>query len=161
MYVQDISQGDTNNYGLGINGNYEGITADQEYELQPGEYLLINYTSTSTDDSGTESSTVVNKVYPAGTYIRPNFKLIDSATSHSSEGVSYSKKTGYNFTGIAEGNPDGLFSLSANEQIEIIEPVVVDLGPGETSKSSIVNVYWVRNDDSVRTNNASKTLTFS
>lgn len=158
MYVQNTSQKEDDNYGLGIDGKYEGIVADQEYQLQSDEYLLINYTSTSTDDSGTESSTVVNKVYSAGTCIRPNFKLIDSATSHSSEGVSYSKKTGYNFTGVT--NPDGLFSLSANEQIEIIEPVVVDLGPGETSKSSIVNVYWVRNDDSVRTNNGTKKLEF-
>lgn len=141
MYVQNTSEESDNNYGLGINGSYEGITADQEYKLDEGEYLLINYTSTSTDDSGTESSTVVNKVYKTGICIRPNFKLIDSATSHSSEGVSYSKKTGYNFTDVSEGNPDGLFSLSANEQIEIIEPVIVDLGPGENANSSIVNVY--------------------
>lgn len=157
MYVQNAFDAE-NNYGLGIDGEYEGITANQEYKLKDNEYLLINYTSTSTDDSGTESSTVVNKVYKKGICIRPNFKLIDSATSHSDEGVSYSKKTGYSFIDVP--NPEGLFSLSANEQIEIIEPVIVDLGPDENANSSLVNVYWVRNDDSVHTDNGSKKLTF-
>lgn len=46
-----------------------------------------------------------------------------------------------------------MFTLSANQQIEIIEPVVVTLGPkeGDTVTSNIVNVYWVRNDDQIRT----------
>lgn len=144
MYVQNITNGSDDNYGLGIDGEYVGINANQEYELQQGEYLLINYTSSSTDDSGTDSSTVVNKVWPAGTFIKPNFKLIDSATSHSDEGVSYSKKSGYNFSGGSVSNPEGMFSLAANEQIEIISPVVVNLGPEESAtdtSSSLVNVY--------------------
>lgn len=36
-----------------------------------------------------------------------------------------------------------MFSLAANEQIEIVDQVIIDLGPGSigTDKTNIVSVY--------------------
>lgn len=143
--------------GLGQDAVLAKIYANQEYELQTGEYLLINYTSSSTDDSGSESSTVVNKIYKKGTMIRPSFDLSDSVTVHTNQSTSWSKKSGYTFDDVEITDKiDGMFTLSSNEQIEIIEPVVVTLGPDEDSSvsSNIVNIYWVRNDDAQNTTQA-------
>lgn len=151
MYVQNTHLKSQNNWGLGKDVEYTGIAANQEYKLKDDEYLLINYTNTKSDDSGTETSTVVNEIKSAKTIIRPNFKLIDSNTAHNSQGVSYAKKTGFDFSGKGQNitNPSGMFSLAANEQIEIVDEVSINLGPGSTStiQTSIVNVYWVLNNE--------------
>jgi hypothetical protein len=68
--------------GLGRDANYQGVPKDGEYELKPGEYLLINYTDSKTDDAGNETKSIINKVYPENAtdkvVIRANFNLIDS-----------------------------------------------------------------------------------
>lgn len=144
LYVQDVSDGKENYFGLGIDGEAGGIAADEEYALQEGEYLLINYTNTTTDESGTETSTVINKKYPETSgetiVIRPNFQLADSATVHTTQSTSYSKKTGFSFSSTSI---EGMFTMDANQQIEIREKVEVDLGPSDSSNSSsaFANVY--------------------
>jgi hypothetical protein len=108
--------------GLGQDADYSGVPKDGEYKLKTGEYLLINYTDSKTDESGVERKTVVNKVYSEGDIIRANFELIDSALHHNNH--SYSKKDGFSFAGQT---PEGMFTLGTNEQIEIRDIVQVDL----------------------------------
>lgn len=123
--------------GLGRDANYTGVPKDGEYQLDRGEYLLINYTDSSTDASGAEKKVVVNKVYKTGDIIRANFNLIDSALYHNNH--SYSKKDGFYFTGY--GDIEGMFTLGTNEQIEIRELVSVKL------KEPSMYLYWSLNSD--------------
>jgi G3E family GTPase len=110
--------------GLGQSANYATISKDSEYQLKDGEYLLINYTDSKTDESGTERKSVINKYYGKGEIIRPNFGIVDSLLYHNNH--SYSKKDSFNFNEYVS-NPDGMFTLGANEQIEIREVVNVEL----------------------------------
>ena len=140
FYVQvtrgaDATEGTAD--GLGRNADYEGVPKDGEYELKPGEFLLINYTDSSTDASGAEKKSVVNKVYEAGDVIRANFNLIDSTLYHNNH--SYSKKDGFYFTG--HGDIEGMFTLGTNEQIEIREVVSVKL------KEPTMHLYWTLQSD--------------
>ena len=135
-----VSSGDPENRhtenGLGQNGSYIGIDKGTEYELRDGEYLLVNYTSSTTSDSE-EVKTVVNECYTgkAGVIIKPNFKLLDSSKYR--ETHSYSKTTGYDFSEFTEiPQPEGMFTLGVNEQIEIRDIAKVSLD--EVSS----NVYW-------------------
>jgi len=123
--------------GLGQNSEYVGITANEEYTLKAGEYLLINYTQSSNED-GTEQKTKINKFYGPTTIIKPNFELIDSKKYSKSH--NYTKKDGYSFLEY-DKSPDGLFTLGANEQIEIRDFVQVNLDEIST------NIYWERNDE--------------
>jgi hypothetical protein len=92
-----------------------------EYRLKSNEYILFNYTESKTVE-GTEQKTVVNKVYTEGDIIRANFNLIDSSLYHNNH--SYSKRDGFSFDGY---QPEGMFTLGANEQIEIRDIVKVEL----------------------------------
>lgn len=140
LYVQDTSKGEENYFGLGVDGELDGIAANEEYQLQSGEYLFLNWTSTTTDDSGTETSSVVNKVLKAGDIIKPNFKLSDSGSVHSLQSTSYSKKTGFAFSEMAL---EGMFTMDANQQIELRKIAKVNLGPdeGDNVDASTVNVF--------------------
>jgi hypothetical protein len=126
--------------GLGKDALYQGVPKDGEYQLKDKEYLLINYTDSKTDDSGNEIKTVVNKIYyqgcPEGDIIRANFKLIDSSLYHNNH--SYSKKDGFTFAGQ---QPEGMFTLGTNEQIEIRSLVKVELNEASTY------LYWTLNSD--------------
>ena len=122
--------------GLGQDASYVGVPKDGEYQLKTGEYLLINYTDSKTDEAGVERKTVINKVYSEGDVIRANFELIDSALYHNSH--SYSKKDGFSFEGQT---PEGMFTLGTNEQIEIRDIVQVDLDEREAY------LYWTLNSD--------------
>ena len=122
--------------GLGQDASYVGVPKDGEYQLKTGEYLLINYTDSKTDEAGVERKTVINKVYSEGDVIRANFELIDSALYHNSH--SYSKKDGFSFEGQT---PEGMFTLGTNEQIEIRNIVQVDLDEREAY------LYWTLNSD--------------
>ena len=123
--------------GLGRDANYTGVPKDGEYQLGTGEYLLINYTDSSTDAAGTEKKVVVNKIYKTGDIIRANFNLIDSALYHNNH--SYSKKDGFYFAGYSD--IEGMFTLGTNEQIEIREIVSVKL------KEPTMYLYWTLNSD--------------
>lgn len=125
--------------GLGKDGKLSHTSINAEYQLQNGEYLLINYTDSSTDENNTEVKTVINKYYGAGTIIRPNFELVNSETYHTA-GHSWSKKDGFNFTDCGDGNPEGMFTLGTNEQIEIREITKVKL-------DGTINLYWILNSD--------------
>lgn len=145
--------------GLGKDAVLDYLSANAEYQLKNNDYLLINYTSSSTDDSGSESSTIVNKIYKEGTIIRPSFNLSDSNTVHTQKSTSWSKKNGFVFNDSNIPNPEGMFTLASNEQIEIIDFAKVSLGPTDSStQRTTVNVYWVRNDDEENTKNG--VLTF-
>lgn len=119
----DINEYHTMN-GLGQSAEYSGIVADAEYELKDDEYLLINYTQSSSDD--TNQTTVINEYLGKGTIIKPNFNLIDSKTVNLTK--SYNKTSGYSFVDYAavETVP-GMFTLGANEQIEVREIATVKL----------------------------------
>ena len=120
--------------GLGQNGEYSGIRANEEYELDDNEYLLINYTNSETVDEE-EKKTKINKFYGPGTIIRPNFEMIDSIQYRTLH--SYSKKDGFDFVGISElvpsNVPAGMFTLGTDEQIEIRNFVRVDLDEQSTN----------------------------
>ena len=127
------------NDGLGVDGILDYIKANSEYTLKTGEYLLLNYTSSSDDDSSSE--TVENKVYEAGEIIKPNFDLYDSVRYHN-QGHSYPKTSGYKFE--TKYNPDGMYTLGTSDQIEIRKPAEVVLKA--TSRTSNVYLYWTLND---------------
>lgn len=128
--------------GLGQDAVYNGLVANSDYLLKAGEYLLINYTDSTTDSSGTETKTVKNVIYTGGdtnnpVFIKANFELVDSEKYHSSH--SYSKTTGYEFTDHAD--LEGMFTLGSDEQICIRELVKVKLN------NKVSNIYWERQDD--------------
>lgn len=121
--------------GLGQNKTVAQIVAGTDYQLKQGEYLCINYTPSSTENSN--SSAVVNKVYPAGTILRASKGLIDS-TDYRRLGHNYSKTAGFDFTaelGKTEGagGIGGMFTLGTNEQIEIRDFVQVKLDKQATN----------------------------
>ena len=123
--------------GLGRNADYTSLKIGEERELKTGEYLLINYTNTKTDEGGNEKKTVVNEIYKDGDIIKPNFALMDSSLYHKNH--SYSKKDGFYFE-EQPGCP-GMFTLGTNEQIEIRELAKVEL------KENGVYLYWTLNSD--------------
>lgn len=132
--------------GLGQDPSLKGIGANEEYKLTGDEYLLINYTSSSSTESG-DSKTVISEIYTEKehyvngqkdqdfigyTFIRPNFELIDSKKYRSLH--KYSKTSGYDFNGITEiTQPDGMFTLDSNQQIELRDFVVVTLNKQATN----------------------------
>lgn len=126
--------------GLGKSINLTGLEANSEYKLKNGEYLLINYTSSSSDSSDTTTSgSIINTTYGAGTIIKPNFQLVDSDYYHINH--SFNKTSGYSFADSGYTSPDGMFTLGSNEQIEIREFVKVKLDKNNTY------LYWQRNDE--------------
>ena len=117
--------------GLGQNKTVAQITAGTDYQLKQGEYLCINYTPSSTENSN--SSAVVNKVYPAGTIIRASKGLIDSK-DYRALGHNYSKTAGFDFTAeLGTGTVGGMFTLGTNEQIEIRDFVQAKLDKQATN----------------------------
>lgn len=134
--------------GLGLDAETAGIPANAEYQLKANEYLLINYTPSSTSEEENVVTETVNEVYKYGDIIRPNFELIDSEFKHSNQGKAYAKTSGFDFSQSGSGitNPLGMFSLGSSEQIEIRSLVQITL------KDMIVNLYWkFDNDDNALT----------
>lgn len=118
--------------GIGKDAEYSGQANNTQYKLATGDYLLINYTNSTTDSDGNSISNVVNKMYyydPSSTdhstpiFIKANFDLIDSSEYHSTH--SYSKESGFEFD--SDHNPEGMFTLGTDEQIEICEQIKVEL----------------------------------
>lgn len=148
------------NYYAKLDDKKNGIPADAEYKLKAEEYVLFNYTSKNTDDSGAETMDIHNIVYTAGSILRPNFDLKDSETiktaSTSTSYISWRKTSGYNFNKASATiypasatdswqDPTnlmgGMFCLTTEEQIEARERVEVTLDKPFTY------YYWNRNDD--------------
>lgn len=132
--------------GLGRDPDGSDISKDAAYQLQENEYLLINYTNSKTDESGNETKSVINKCYKCGDIIQPNFGVVDSLLYHKNH--SYSKTSGFDFTSLSNvngytnfKNPEGMFTLGADEQICIKEIVKIELDRNDSF------LYWNRNDE--------------
>ncbi len=134
---EDYKSGRCTTDGLGVNADYPTVGIDSEYQLSSGEYLLINYTDSTTDSAGNEQKTVINKYYGEGTIIKPNFAITDSELYHKNH--TYSKKDGFYFE--EKPKTEGMFTLGTNEQICIRDIVKVELDEDGT------NLYWELNSD--------------
>ena len=142
---------------LGKDASYFGIANGEEYLLKAGEYLLINYTESSSV-SDQETGTIKNIVYKGGIsndpiIIRPSGftdKLISSENYRKSH--SFSKTSGFSFEGY---RPAGLFSLGTSEQIELRQKIEVTLD------DPLCYLYWIRNDDSNEESDIYSTFTFN
>lgn len=155
LFVPIIEPNSPRTTGKGKDAVANKIAANTEYKLQSDECLYINYTdaNTSTADMGENdtaatlktTSTVINDVLKEGTIIKPNFDLEDSSIK--AQHTSYSKKTGFTFP---DSSIPGMFSIGANEQIEVREPVVVyvydETNTGATGPSPIY-VYFNLKDE--------------
>ena len=131
--------------GLGRNdNNTPGLTKGVEYQLKAGEYLLINY-SKSAENSDEKIS--VDEYYTGpitegdittkGAIIKPNFDLQDSSFWKRTH--SYTKTSGFKFNEVAIGGisqPEGMFTLGTDEQIEIRDLMEVVLD------QQVTNIYW-------------------
>lgn len=125
------------------------VMAGTEYLLDVGDKIYFNYTPASTNENTTPQE--VSICYTAGTIIRPNFNLMNS---ESVTGKSYTKSLP-NGTEIKEyigrtfkektylTQALKMFTLSANEQIEIVAPVVVDV------KNCNRNISWTLNSANI------------
>lgn len=140
--------------GLGKNAVYMSLEPNEDYKLQAGEYLVINYT-----ESSDTSSNIKYLYYGQGDIIRANFNLIDSLVKRQG-GASYtkanlstadfkyaganSKNNASTLSTIIGTNAINLFTLGTNEQIEIREKATVKLNDKRTY------IYWTlnRTDDS-------------
>jgi len=124
------------------------LSSKEEFELKPGQYLLINYTESSSDDD--DEQIVSNVYYGPGTIIKANFAICDSALEASS-GRSYSKLSGFSFTDKGPvSDPEGMFSLGSSEQIEIrnINSITIPSASAASSEYSTY-MYWILNNDLV------------
>ena len=144
------------------------IPANAEYQLKEGQYLFINYTTTKTDDNtGEQSDYVVNKKYEKGTIVKVTLEndnyVYDSNLWH--EGVDstqtgadgnaisshkWAKVDGFdkNLFKINGTSIGGMFSVGANDTIEIREPVQVDLKPkDDDGDSKNILIYWEISSD--------------
>ena len=129
--------------GLGAGATFNGIPADAEYALKPGEYLLFTYSSSEGREDGV--SVVKNIAYGAGTIIKANFTLMDA--DDQLELAPYTKTSEFGpwtvqddkrvlSSTTAGGTIKGMFTLGATEQIEIRERIQVRLD------SSVTGLYW-------------------
>lgn len=158
-YVQDISHPDTNNDGLGIDASALKIANLSEYELGDGEKLYINYTSSTSatetnsstgDTNVVTTSTIVNKVYEAGTIIRPSGftdGLKESSLVAADKTYSKTKTSGTGYD--TSWNISGMFALGTSEKIEIRAPKetsIYDTGNTEAQHYNPTYVYFNIND---------------
>lgn len=139
---------------IGQNAVLHGIKSGSEYKLQPGEYLLINYTNSTSDEEGTETKTVVNQVV-TDKIIKPTFEnseeICDTEELINAQKATYNKTEGFNFIDVT--NPEGLLTLGVNDKIELREPITVTLGdPDKTTSGNLVYLYWILNNPEVSEN---------
>ena len=114
------------------------ISNDEEYMLQQGERLYIEYTpSTTTEDGVTKSESAVQEIYEAGTIIKPSGfvdGLKDSSKLGETGKTAY-KNVDFATTTITKADVP-MYSLGASEQIEIRELARVVLSKKTLSKSN-------------------------
>lgn len=143
--------------GLGQDSVLATISANSEYELGDGEYLYINYTSSSTsDDESSSEEKEVSSFFGPGTIIKPNFELADSETYKTLSGKSWPKtvSTSKQFVNDKEDAtestktlPSGhMWSLGSDEQIEIRTIDETELKPDSENDIENIYVYWETND---------------
>lgn len=119
------------------------IENNEEYMLKPGEYLYIEYTPSSiTEDGTTQEQDAVREVYESGTIIKPNgFEdgLKDSSV-YGSLGNSSHKTIDFTSSSGSK-SVVSMYSLGANEQIEIRDLARVVLDKTTLPESSSIYVY--------------------
>lgn len=132
--------------GLGADAQSNGIKANTEYQLRDGEYILINYSTSEGREDGT--TVIKNVVIPAGSIVKANCELVDS--EEKAQESNYSKTADYgpwilpDKTLITTAMVPGMFTLGATEQIEVREPIEVQLD------DAISNLYWEIKDPVIR-----------
>lgn len=134
------------NYYLRLNASKTGLEANTVYKLQEGEYLFINYTTSTTDDSGESQSYIVNKLYRKGDLIKPNFDIRNSDMQK--EDSTYAKTTNLPKSSDYQPAfqptqdsplPTGMFAFGPNEQVDILDEVKVILDQKGTYLYCILN----------------------
>lgn len=116
------------------------VPANSAYQLGPDDFLYVEYTPSAnsaadqTDASGSpKAATPVGVIYKSGDIIQPNFDLAPSAAVRSS-GKNFTKT---DIGGVFPGAGfEGMYSLGANEQIEIKKPNSVNYASGQ------YYIYW-------------------
>lgn len=151
LYVPRLWSNNTSDYtadGLGHNKAVNGIPANTEYQLKKGEYILFSYSSSEGREDGVAA--VKNVAYTAGTIIKANFELLDSREQAAI--VSYNKFSNFGPWTLPDaaktiiagadvgGIVSGMYTLGANDQIEIRERIEVGLN------GNISNLYWELKD---------------
>lgn len=152
-YVPNSFEASDATNGLGSDAKAAYIPANSEYELKSNETLFINYTEAEADqtvDLGQTGSTeqpakVVNVAYGPGTIIRPNFNLYSSSVWRE-QGHSYSKTAGFQFA--ADPNLPGMYSMAADEQIDIRSKATLTIGNrNDDVTESTAFLYWIYRSD--------------
>lgn len=152
-YVPNSFEASDATNGLGSDAKAAYIPANSEYELKSDETLFINYTEAEADqtvDLGQTGGTgqpakVVNVAHGPGTIIRPNFNLYSSSV-WSEQGHQYSKTTGFQFA--ADPNLPGMYSMAADEQIDIRSKATLTIGNSdEAVTENTAFLYWIYRSD--------------
>lgn len=177
--------------GLGKTVEPWGLVNNEEYQLQEGEYLLINYTQSNTDSETQETTDlVINKWYCAGTVIKTETETVieDSATKISTGSTPTKSTDKLIFDGLVPANttflpgksasdyvnpgrPEGMFTLGANEKIIIREPIIINFDKSDNPayfyfilKNEVNNngyIYFPFKLDSVDTTNHIATFSYT
>ena len=119
------------------------IAKNEEYQLDTGEYLYINYTPAS--DDGDDAEPISLPLGP-GTIVRFNFDCYDSRWWNAA-GHYTNKTSGFNFTDPAVKY---MYTFGVKEQVEVREPSTIQLGD---AYDNLIYIYWQRQDDNDNPNN--------
>jgi hypothetical protein len=146
LYVPRLWSEDTANYlqsGLGKDAVANRLKANTEYSLGNDDYILISY---STSEGREDGTTVVKNIkLGEGTIIKANFELEDSTVKSAT--TRYSKLNGYGpWEGHSVADVPGMYACAADEQIEVLEPITVELD------SSAAYLYWEINPQNQKFN---------
>ena len=115
------------------------IRNEEEYMLRAGEKLYIEYTPSSTAENGTDQESV-KEVYGAGTIIKPKGFENGLISSYAYEQMGHTAPKEVTFDIDSGSDTVSLFSLGANEQIEIRELAKVTL-----DSESLSDLYIYKN----------------
>ena len=130
---------------MGADAKPNIIENDEEYILDTGEYLYIEYTPSSTTSEGTtQELPPVQEVYGEGTIIRPKGFEAGLGLMDSDALVRAGTSTHKNVTFVMPSggvSTIGMHRFGANEQVEIRDYAKVTLSKDTFKKSPIINVY--------------------
>ena len=126
---------------LGSNSKANTLNNNEEYMLRQGEYLYIEYTPSSTTEEGSvQELASVKEILGHKTIIKPvGFEqgLMDSTEFANSYNSSAHKQVAFS----GSSTPINMFSLGANEQIEIRDFSQVVLNKDSFADSSVICLY--------------------
>ena len=129
---------------LGQDQKANFVSNNEEYKLRDQEYLYIEYTPSSTTEDGTlQTGESTKEIHGPGSIIRPagfDGGLKDS-TAYQQEGHTPFKEVTFN-----ETTKLGMYSLGANEQIELRDYARVILDKDFLESSPTIYVYKNFND---------------